>query len=132
MYEEGEADSARHLELDSAEEIKCNVLLQSAATYKESVVTMIGTFNDAILLLETWFFDKSRMKPGYTSLTHDGRGSSSCTRLQDQGRITYSTLMVRSFLIRGISSIYAVFILSQPIHLLSAPGDQISSTTPVY
>jgi hypothetical protein len=30
MYEEGEADSARHLELDSAEEIRCNVLLQSA------------------------------------------------------------------------------------------------------
>jgi hypothetical protein len=31
MYEEGEADSARHLELDSAEEIRCNVLLQSAS-----------------------------------------------------------------------------------------------------
>jgi hypothetical protein len=30
MHEEGEADSARHLELDSAEEIKCNILLQSA------------------------------------------------------------------------------------------------------
>jgi hypothetical protein len=30
MYEEGEADDARHLELDSAKEVKCNVLLQSA------------------------------------------------------------------------------------------------------
>jgi hypothetical protein len=30
MYEEGEADDARHLELDSAEEVRCNVLLQSA------------------------------------------------------------------------------------------------------
>jgi hypothetical protein len=30
MYEEGKADSARLLELDSAEEIRCNVLLQSA------------------------------------------------------------------------------------------------------
>jgi hypothetical protein len=30
MYEEGEVDDARHLELDSAEEVRCNVLLQSA------------------------------------------------------------------------------------------------------
>jgi hypothetical protein len=30
MFEEGEADTARYLELDSAEEIQCNVLLQSA------------------------------------------------------------------------------------------------------
>jgi hypothetical protein len=30
MYEEGEADDARHLELDSAEEFRCNALLQSA------------------------------------------------------------------------------------------------------
>jgi hypothetical protein len=29
MYEEGEVDNARHLELDSAEEVRCNVLLQS-------------------------------------------------------------------------------------------------------
>jgi hypothetical protein len=30
MYEEGEANQARHLELDSVEGIRCNVLLQSA------------------------------------------------------------------------------------------------------
>jgi hypothetical protein len=30
MFEEVEADTARHLELDSAEEIRCNALLQSA------------------------------------------------------------------------------------------------------
>jgi hypothetical protein len=29
MYEEGEADDARYLELDSAEKVRCNVLLQS-------------------------------------------------------------------------------------------------------
>jgi hypothetical protein len=29
MYEEGVADDARHLELDSAEEVRCNVQLQS-------------------------------------------------------------------------------------------------------
>jgi hypothetical protein len=30
MYDEGEADDAKHLELDSAEEVRCNVLLQLA------------------------------------------------------------------------------------------------------
>jgi hypothetical protein len=30
MFEEGEANTIRHLELDSAEEIRCNALLQSA------------------------------------------------------------------------------------------------------
>jgi hypothetical protein len=30
MFEEGEADTTRHLELDLAEEVKCNVLFQSA------------------------------------------------------------------------------------------------------
>jgi hypothetical protein len=30
MYQEGEADDARHVELDSAEEVRCNALLQLA------------------------------------------------------------------------------------------------------
>jgi hypothetical protein len=30
MYEEGKANDARHLVLDSAKEVRCNVLLQSA------------------------------------------------------------------------------------------------------
>jgi hypothetical protein len=29
MYKEGEANDARHFELDSAKEVRCNVLLQS-------------------------------------------------------------------------------------------------------
>jgi hypothetical protein len=69
-------------------------------------------FNDALPMLEIWFFDESRTTPGYTSLTHDGKSLSSCTRLHALGRITYSTLMARRFLVPGISSIYAVFILS--------------------
>jgi hypothetical protein len=85
---------------------------------------MIGMFNDVLSMLDIWFFDESRMTLGYTSLTRDGRGLSSCTRLQALGHIAYSTLMARRFLIPGISSIYAVFILSQPKCVLSAPGDQ--------
>jgi hypothetical protein len=30
MFEEGEADPSRYLELDSAEKIRCNIFLQSA------------------------------------------------------------------------------------------------------
>jgi hypothetical protein len=37
--------------------------------------------------------------------------------------IAYSTLMVRRFLILGKSSIYVVFILDQPGHLLLVLGD---------
>jgi hypothetical protein len=85
---------------------------------------MTGMFNDALSMLEIWFFDESMTKLGFTSLTRDGRGLSSCTRLQDQGRIAYNTLIARRFQSLGISSIYDVSILSQPRHLLSAPGDQ--------
>jgi hypothetical protein len=87
------------------------------ATYKESVVTMTETINDVLLMLEIWFFDVSRMKQGCTSLIRDGRDPSSCTRLHDQGHIAYSTLMARISQTPGISSIYDVFILSQPRHL---------------
>jgi hypothetical protein len=63
------------------------------------------------------------MIPGYTSLTHDGKGLSLCTRVQEPDLIAYSTLMARRFLIHGISSIYTVFILDQLGHLLLVPGD---------
>jgi hypothetical protein len=88
-----------------------------------SIVTMTGTFNDALSMLEIWFFDESRMTPGYTSLTRDEKGLSSCTRLHALDLIAYSTVMARRFLIPGISSIYAVFILDQPKHLLLVPRD---------
>jgi hypothetical protein len=94
------------------------------ATYKELVVTTTGTFNDALSVLEIWFFDEYRMIPGYTSLTRDGKGLSLCSRLQALGHITYSTLMARRFLITGILNIYVVFILNQPIHLLTLPRDK--------
>jgi hypothetical protein len=43
------------------------------ATYKASVVITTRTFNDDLSMLEIWSFAASRMKPGYTSLIHDGR-----------------------------------------------------------
>jgi hypothetical protein len=51
------------------------------ATYKEFVVTTTGAFNDALSMLEIWFFDISTMKPICTSLICDGRGPSSCKKL---------------------------------------------------
>jgi hypothetical protein len=83
------------------------------ATYKQFVVTTIGTFNDAISTLEILFFDESRMIPDYTSLSHDGKDFSLCTRLQALDLITYSILMARRYQILGILSIYFVFILDQ-------------------
>jgi hypothetical protein len=84
---------------------------------------MTGTLNDALSKLEIWFFDESRMTPGYTSLTRDGKGLASSTRLQALDRIAYNTLMARRYLILGISSIYTVFILDQLGHFLLVLGD---------
>jgi hypothetical protein len=52
------------------------------ATYKEFVVTMTEKFNDALLMLEIWFFNESRMISGYTKLTQDGSDLLLCTGLQ--------------------------------------------------
>jgi hypothetical protein len=65
------------------------------ATYKASVITTTGTFKQELSTLVIWSFAASRTRPGCTSLIHDGRDPSSCSRLQDQGRIAYSTLMAR-------------------------------------
>jgi hypothetical protein len=81
------------------------------ATYKEFIVTATGTFSNALSMLEIWFFDKSRMTPDYTSLTHDGRDISLCKRLQALHLIAYSTLMAKRYQILGILRIYVVFIL---------------------
>jgi hypothetical protein len=83
MYEAGKADSARHLELDSARKSNATSCSSRPVTYKESVITMTRMFNDALSMLEIRFFDVSRMKPGCTSSIRDKRGLSSCTRLQD-------------------------------------------------
>jgi hypothetical protein len=58
---------------------------------------MIGTFNDTLSMLEIWFFDESRMISGFTSLTHDGKDPSLCTRLQALDLIIYGTLMARRY-----------------------------------
>jgi hypothetical protein len=104
------------------------------ATYKASVVTTTGTFNDDLSTLEIRSFTTSRTKLGCTSLIRDGRELSLCTRLQDQGRIAYSTLMAKRSQTPRISSIYAIFMLSQPRHLcmatynLSRPNQGIDQT----
>jgi hypothetical protein len=80
-------------------------------------------FNDALSILEIWSFDESRMTSGYTSSICDGKGLSLCIRLHDLDLIVYSTLMAKLFLILGMSSIYAVFILDQLGYFLLVPGD---------
>jgi hypothetical protein len=123
MFEEGEADTARYLESIQLKKSNATSCSSQPATYKESVVTTTGTFKDTLSMLEILFFDESRMISRYTSLTHDGKSLSSYTRLQALDLITYSTLMARRFLILGMSSIYAIFILDHLGHLILVPGD---------
>jgi hypothetical protein len=82
-------------------------------TCKAFIVTTTETFNDALSMLEIWSFDESKMILGYTSLTHDGKGLSSCIRLQALDLIDYSTLMATRYQILGILNIYVGFILDQ-------------------
>jgi hypothetical protein len=70
-------------------------------------------FNDAVSTLEIWFFDESRMILVYTSLTHDGKNLSLCTRLQDLDLIAYSTRMARRYQILGTLNICVGSILDQ-------------------
>jgi hypothetical protein len=104
-------DTARQLELDSTEEIRCNALF--VVTYKEFIITTTGTFNAALSTLEIWFFDESRMIPGYTSLTHGGKDLSPCTRLEALDLIGYSTQMAKRYQTHGILNIHVGFILHQ-------------------
>jgi hypothetical protein len=53
------------------------------------------------------------MIPDYTSLTHNGKDLSLCTRLQALDLIAYSILLARRYLILEILSIYVDFILDQ-------------------
>jgi hypothetical protein len=121
-------DISSSTQLRKSDAMSCSSRL---ATYKESVVITTRMFNDALSVLEIWFFEESRMIPDYASLTHDGKGFSSCTRSQALCHITYSTLMARAFLIPGILSIYIIFILNQPRHLLTVPGDQYFQYTSI-
>jgi hypothetical protein len=112
MYQEGEVDDAIHLELDSADEVRWNVLLQLACylqgvrCYHDQNV-QARSFNVGDLVLR-----HIQDETGCTSLIRDGRDPSSCSRLQDQGHMAYSTLMARRSQTPGISSIYASFTLS--------------------
>jgi hypothetical protein len=109
------------------------------ATYKASIVTTTGMFKQDLSTLEIWSFVVSRMRPGCTSIIRDGRDPSSCSRLQDQSRIAYSTLMARRSQTPRISSIYAISPLANLYPKLSAvvqhsllkgPRSHTSSTTP--
>jgi hypothetical protein len=84
---------------------------------------MTGTFNDALSTLEIWFFDESRMTPGYTSLTHDGKVLSLCTRLHALDLIDYSTPMARRYQILGILRSTSFLSLINWGHLLLMRGD---------
>jgi hypothetical protein len=67
MFEEGKADTARHLSSTQLRKSDAMFCSSRPATYKESVVTTTRMFNDALSTLEIWFFDESRMTLGYTS-----------------------------------------------------------------
>jgi hypothetical protein len=95
MYNEGEADEARQLELNSIEEAHCTALVQSARYlqgirryYDRSVRERSFNIGDLVLRCNQ---DES----AYTSSIQGGKVRSSSSRLQDRGRIDYNTLKAK-------------------------------------
>jgi hypothetical protein len=64
-------------------------------------------------MLEIWFFDEFRMIQGFTSLTHDGKDLSLCTRLQALDLIACNIRMAKRYQIHGTLNTYDGFILDQ-------------------
>jgi hypothetical protein len=84
-------------------------------------------------MLEIWFFDESRMIPGFTSLTHDGKDLSLCTRLQALDLIACKTRMARRYQIHGILNVYIGFILETTGGIFYCFLEvDTTSTTPFY
>jgi hypothetical protein len=101
MYNEGEADEARQLELDSVEEARCTALVQSARYlqgiqryHDHNVRERSFSIGDLVLRC---IQDES----AYTSLTQGGKDRSSLSRLQDRGRIDYNTSRAKTSQILG-------------------------------
>jgi len=81
-YQEGEADKARQVELDSTEEIRCNANQQDI--FRESDATMITTSSKAHSMLETWYCAVLRTKQGYINSIPDGKVLSLLPKSLDQ------------------------------------------------
>jgi hypothetical protein len=73
------------------------IILVGPLPTRSSLLPTTGTFNSALSMLKIWFFGESRMILVYTSLTHDGKDLSLCTRLQALDFIDYSTRMSRRY-----------------------------------
>ena len=71
-YEEGEADEARHLELDTARRTDATQWYNLPAICKESGVITVAMYSKNLSASETWSYVRSRMKDS-TSSIQDGK-----------------------------------------------------------
>jgi hypothetical protein len=113
MFEEGEVDNARHLELDSSRKIRCNALLQSACylqgvhRYHEGNVQQCS-FNVGDMVLR-----RIQDNTGLHKLNSQWEGPFIVHKVTGPDLIAYSILIARRYLIPRILSMYVSFILDQ-------------------
>jgi hypothetical protein len=86
MYNEGEADEVRQLELDFAEEARCTALVQSAR-YLQG----IRRYHDRNVRERSFTCVVFRTSLAYTSSIQGGKARSSSSRSQGQGLINYNS-----------------------------------------
>jgi hypothetical protein len=103
MYDEGETDKARQLELDSVEEACCTALIQSARYlqgirryHDRNVKERSFSIGDLVLR-------RIQDESGPHKLNSRWEGRSSSSRLQGQGPIEYNVPRVRMFRTPGTS-----------------------------
>jgi hypothetical protein len=85
MYEEGEADEARHLELNSAKEVTSHAMpyYGRLAIFKAFGAIMTAMSMRDFSASVIWSCIAFKIRWGFTSSTHDGKGPSSSPRSQD-------------------------------------------------
>jgi hypothetical protein len=91
MYNEVEADEARQLELNSVEEARCTVLVQSARYLQGIRRYHDRNVRERSFNIGDLVYAASKTSPAYISSTQGRKVRSSSNRLPDRGRIDYNT-----------------------------------------
>ena len=87
MYDKIEADGSRQLELDSAEEIRCNALLCSARYLQSLHPYHDRNIQERSFNMDRWYFTASKMNRDFISSTQGGKAPLLSPKLEDQDLI---------------------------------------------
>jgi hypothetical protein len=109
MYNEGEADESRQLELDSIEEAHCTALVQSARYLQGIRRYHDRNIRERSFSIGDLVLHRIQDESALHNSIRGGKDRSSSSRLQDRGLIDYNTLRARTSQILGTFKTCASF-----------------------